>query len=108
VTQRLCPYRVQYFSTLATHKTRKFIVVELYNSGIICPMVATYSLFCKNLKDDTYVTEPNYAMRTSAMAQQFLATFAQEILSPKHQNKLNEALKIFSGKIQVRHPLLMI
>ncbi|PLW24866.1 hypothetical protein PCASD_25060 [Puccinia coronata f. sp. avenae] len=40
-------------------------------------------------------------MRTSAMAQQFLATFAQEILSPKHQNKLNEALNILSGKIQI-------
>jgi predicted Rdx family selenoprotein len=62
-------------------------------------MVATYSLFQKNLKDDTYVTEPNYAMRTSVMARLVLATFAQEILSPKHNNKLTEALKIFAGKI---------
>ena len=64
-------------------------------------MVATYSLFCKNLKEDTYVTEPNYAMRTSAMARQFVATFAQEILSPKHNNNLTESLKILAGKIQV-------
>jgi hypothetical protein len=53
-------------------------------------MVATYSLLRKNLKDNTYVTEPNYAMRTS-VAWKFLATFAQEILSPKHKNKLTEA-----------------
>ncbi|PLW33432.1 hypothetical protein PCASD_17330 [Puccinia coronata f. sp. avenae] len=68
--------------------------------GTIYPMVATYSLFQKNLKDDTYVTEPNYAMRTSVMARLVLqATFAQEILSPKHNNKPTEALKIFAGKI---------
>jgi hypothetical protein len=42
------------------------------------------------------------------MARQILATFAQEILSPKHNIKLTEALKILAGKIRVSYPLLMI
>jgi flagellum-specific peptidoglycan hydrolase FlgJ len=45
-------------------------------------MVAAYSLFRKNLKDNTYVTEPNYAMRTSVMARQYLATFVHESCHP--------------------------
>ncbi|PLW39720.1 hypothetical protein PCASD_09606 [Puccinia coronata f. sp. avenae] len=40
-------------------------------------------------------------MRTSAMTRQILATFAQEILSPKHKNKLTEGLKILAGEIQI-------
>jgi hypothetical protein len=52
--------------------------------------------------------DDTYTMRTSEMALQFMATFDQEIFSPKHNKKITEALKILASKIQVSYPFLMI
>ncbi|KAA1123959.1 hypothetical protein PGTUg99_012575 [Puccinia graminis f. sp. tritici] len=100
VNEKLCPYRVNYYDTLATKKTSKVIGAEIYDSGFIYPMVAEYTLFRKNLNHDTYLTEPTYAMRTYALARQFLSLFCNTIKSSEAQpaqKQLAEKLRIIDG-----------
>ncbi|OAV94601.1 hypothetical protein PTTG_26934 [Puccinia triticina 1-1 BBBD Race 1] len=93
-------YRVYYNSTLATKKTSKVIEAEIYNSGEVYPMVAEYSLFWKNMKNDTHMTEPTYAMRTYTLSRQFLALFCDTIRTSDaqpDQKQLDQKLRIIDG-----------
>ncbi|POW04495.1 hypothetical protein PSHT_11201, partial [Puccinia striiformis] len=53
----------------------KTLPAKLYEGGRIYDMVAEFSLIERDLWTDSYTTEPNYAMRTYAMARQFMYLF---------------------------------
>jgi hypothetical protein len=99
ITLRICSYRVHYNQVVRIKDTSKIIHAEILDSGVIYPMVAEYTLVRKNLcqANETYVTEPNYAMRTYAVAQQFMALFCKVIGSSKassDERKLASTLRV--------------
>ncbi|KNZ62349.1 coiled coil AKL30, partial [Puccinia sorghi] len=79
--QRLCLYKLQYKDTITTKETSKIIKASIYDSGIVYPMVAKYSLIQRDLWKESYTTEPNHSMRRFAMARQFMALFNKTILT---------------------------
>ncbi|KAI7966970.1 hypothetical protein MJO29_000247 [Puccinia striiformis f. sp. tritici] len=75
MTQRLCRYKLDYGNGCLNSHQGKTLPAKLYEGGRIYDMVAEFSLIERDLWTDSYTTEPNYAMRTYAMARQFMFLF---------------------------------
>ncbi|POW06837.1 hypothetical protein PSTT_08708, partial [Puccinia striiformis] len=75
MTQRLCRYKIDYSNGCLNSHQGKTLPAKLYEGGRIYDMVAEFSLIERDLWTDSYTTEPNYAMRTYAMARQFMFLF---------------------------------
>ncbi|EFP92391.2 coiled coil AKL30 [Puccinia graminis f. sp. tritici CRL 75-36-700-3] len=102
ITLRICSYRVHYNQVVRIKDTSKIIHAEILDSGVIYPMVAEYTLVRKNLRqaNESYETEPNYAMRTYAVSRQFMALFCKVIGSSKassDERQLASTLRIIDG-----------
>ncbi|KNE86774.1 hypothetical protein PSTG_19862, partial [Puccinia striiformis f. sp. tritici PST-78] len=75
MTQRICRYKLDYSNGHLNSHQGKTLPAKLYEGGRIYDMVAEFSLIERDLWTDSYTTEPNYAMRTYAMARQFMYLF---------------------------------
>ncbi|KAI9605740.1 hypothetical protein H4Q26_004105 [Puccinia striiformis f. sp. tritici PST-130] len=74
-TARICRYKLDYSNGHLNSHQGKTLPAKLYEGGRIYDMVAEFSLIERDLWTDSYTTEPNYAMRTYAMARQFMYLF---------------------------------
>ncbi|POW14561.1 hypothetical protein PSHT_07364 [Puccinia striiformis] len=106
MTQRLCRYKIDYSNGCLNSHQGKTLPAKLYEGGRIYDMVAEFSLIERDLWTDSYTTEPNYAMRTYAMARQFMFLFTNIMGASDAGPELKfwaSYLRVSRGCIPVHH-----